>query len=1558
MFPVLLTGQTNTDFWFAAPEVTAGHGDQPIYIRLTSFNQTANVTISEPANTTTNFPVINVNIPANSTNTVDLTTRKEQVECKPANTVRNFGLHIHSDVPITAYYEEAHTNNPEIFTFKGNNALGTSFFIPSQDNLFNHSPLSPPAYNSFDIVATEDVTTVTITPKKNIVGHAAGVPFTIILNKGQVYSAQATGQQGVDHVMGSTVTSDKPVAITMKDDSDEYPGTGNYDLTGDQIVPVNIIGTEYIVVRGFTNSTVNDWVYITATVDNTNIYLNGSSTPAATIMSGATYHYSLTSTVLSSFIQTDQPAYVLHLTGYGGEVGSALLPPMDCTGSSQIAFTRSSQYSFELVILTKAGAQGWFVLDGNPNLVTATMFSPVAGNPAFVYARISFTTATLPVGAHILTNSQDIFHMGVIHTYDPSQLGCSYGYFTDFASLNLGPDQSVCPGTMVTFNAGPNRQSYAWFYNGNPYGSGGQTIQVTNPGLYSVTVNDHGCILSDEVQLTNLVAPSPVISGATEFCEGGSTVLSVTGTYLSYLWTTGATTPSITVNATGMYSVTVTNYNDCTGSASTNVTAHPLPVVSLAQPASVCTSTPPFALTGGSPGGTGGVYSGAGVNSVTGVFSPSAAGPGGHLITYMYTDAFGCSASASKTLMVNPLPNVQLASQGGVCISAPPYPLTGGTPAGGTYSGLGVNSSGIFDPSSGAGTHMIGYAYTDANGCSNSAYKVLTVYALPVVSLSAQSAVCISVPSFALSGGAPAGGVYSGTGVNSGTGIFSPSVAGPGGHTITFTYTDANGCTNTDSKVLTVYALPLVQLAAQGGACISDPPYALSGGSPLGGVYSGWGVVAGMFDPSSGIGAHTITYTYTNSNGCTSYDSKVLDVYTLPVVELAAQPSVCVSAQPFALSGGTPAGPAGTYSGPGVNSTTGMFDPSSGTGPHTITYTYSTSNGCTSSDSKVLIVNTLPTVQLSNQSAVCISVTPFLLTGGSPSGGTYSGVGVNSGIFDPSSGAGPHTITYLYTDANGCSSSDYKTLIVNPLPVVTLADQAAVCISATPYALSGGTPGGGGYSGTGVNSGIFDPSSGVGPHSITYTYSDGNGCTDAAVKTLMVNPLPVILFPLQTAVCITAPPFMLAGVTPVGGSFTGNGVSTAGIFDPSSGAGLHALTYTYTDANTCTNSAASSITVIALPLPSGSVTGPNPLCQATKNSTYLLSGSDPLATSFSWDLNPPAAGTISGAGTSPVISLNTGYTGTAGIRFMPISNCGSGNYSGYTGITVNPNPDVSLQSCNDAITTKGAKPFQLKGGLPIGGVYAVDGVPLPSGILDPANLSASPPDHIISYTYTNFFNCFVTSALSLKVDNASGFTCKNVLTDVRDCQSYPTFEVALGALKRCWMASNLNYGAYIQDHLVQADNCVAEKYCQDNDPLACSGSGAFYQWDELMNFLPADNASAEGRQGLCMPEWHVATEAEWAELETYYMGVGMAGWGMLDPNPMYGFHARTLGVLYQNLIWAFIPPDFSASLFWTSTVSPSDKTRVFSHGLNDINASVSKYFSARGNALQVRCVKD
>jgi len=87
----------------------------------------------------------------------------------------NKGLYIRSTTLVTAYYEAAGVSsaNPDIFTLKGKNSIGRLFYIPFQNYSTNCSSDVGCERSSFDIIATEDNTTVFIKPSKSIDGHAA-----------------------------------------------------------------------------------------------------------------------------------------------------------------------------------------------------------------------------------------------------------------------------------------------------------------------------------------------------------------------------------------------------------------------------------------------------------------------------------------------------------------------------------------------------------------------------------------------------------------------------------------------------------------------------------------------------------------------------------------------------------------------------------------------------------------------------------------------------------------------------------------------------------------------------------------------------------------------------------------------------------------------------------------------------------------------------------------------------------------------------------------------------------------------------------------------------------------------------------------------------------------------------------------------------------------------------------------------------------------------------------------------------------------------------------------
>ncbi|MEO8085283.1 MAG: T9SS type A sorting domain-containing protein [Bacteroidota bacterium] len=545
-------------------------------------------------------------------------------------------------------------------------------------------------------------------------------------------------------------------------------------------------------------------------------------------------------------------------------------------------------------------------------------------------------------------------------------------------------------------------------------------------------------------------------------------------------------------------------------------------------------------------------------------------------ITYTITatDGNGCNATTTLPVTVNPLPTVTQSSFTDACITTTAVTLIGGSPSGGTYSGSFVNA-GIFNPSTaGTGSHNITYSYTDGNGCSNTATASLNVRALPVVTVNTQNGICINASPIALTGGSPAGGTYSGSGITSGS--FDPAVTGAGTQIFTYTYADAFGCGSSDTATIQVNALPGITLTSFTSLCQNATSFVLTGGSPAGGTYSGTGVVSGSFYPNvAGAGTHTITYQYADANGCSSNATNTITVNALPVVTLGSFNPMCQNATALTLTGGSPAG--GTYSGSGVSN--GIFTPSS-VGNNTVIYNYTDANGCSSFASTAITVNSLPTVSITPMSPVCQNSGTFALTGGSPAGGTWTGSNVSAGNFNPVT-SGSNMVIYNYTNANGCTNFATTSITVNAAPVVTASAINGVCAGSSSFTLTGGNPAGGTWSGTNVSAGTFSPVT-TGSNTVTYSYTGGNGCSGSASTNIMVYTLPTVTFATLADLCTGSSPLTLTGGSPAGGTYSGTNVN-AGTFTVGT-AGNYPIQYNYSDVHGCAGNANSSITVNQSPV--------------------------------------------------------------------------------------------------------------------------------------------------------------------------------------------------------------------------------------------------------------------------------------------------------------------------------------------------------------------------------------
>jgi hypothetical protein len=435
--------QVGKEFWFAAPDVSNQHGDDPVYLRLTAQGIASTVVISIPANNA--FTPITVNLTANQTQTVNLTTFLSSIETSSPNAVQNTGLFISATNNISAYYEvDGGGVNRDIFTLKGGNALGDEFYIPAQSSLFNGTLFYSDVYSMVLIVASEDGTIVNFTPTTNITGNTANQVVTINLNRGQVYYARVLST--LTSLGGSYLSSNKPVAITLADDSNFLTYnvvTYCMDLAGDQLIPTSKIGREYIVLKGFlktrflgTDYPQNDFVYVLATQNNTAIYLNGSATPSYTLDAGEQQYISMSTSSL--YITASEDVYVLHMTGFGCEVGMAVVPSIYCTGTESVTITRSSSEDFYMLLLVPTGSEDDFTTDGNNSIIKTNDFVAVPGTGGqWMMCRLLVGTNKLGSGTSTqVENATSLFHLGIIN--GGASTGTLYGYFSDFSQVITG----------------------------------------------------------------------------------------------------------------------------------------------------------------------------------------------------------------------------------------------------------------------------------------------------------------------------------------------------------------------------------------------------------------------------------------------------------------------------------------------------------------------------------------------------------------------------------------------------------------------------------------------------------------------------------------------------------------------------------------------------------------------------------------------------------------------------------------------------------------------------------------------------------------------------------------------------------------------------------------------------------------------------------------------------------------------------------------------------------------------------------------------------------------
>ncbi|MDO9184958.1 MAG: T9SS type A sorting domain-containing protein [Bacteroidia bacterium] len=323
--------------------------------------------------------------------------------------------------------------------------------------------------------------------------------------------------------------------------------------------------------------------------------------------------------------------------------------------------------------------------------------------------------------------------------------------------------------------------------------------------------------------------------------------------------------------------------------------------------------------------------------------------------------------------------------------------------------------------------------------------------------------------------------------------------------TYTCTVEDSNACSQNTLLIVTVNALPNVTMIATDTITSINGNTDLLTGTPAGGIFSGTGVSGTNFDPSvAGLGTWLVTYTYTDENGCINTATTNITVNTAeptPLVLSQTHTDVschgqCTGSVILSASGGLPPY---TYSGV----TTGLCMG---------TYFYSVT------DSNDSIATTTVTINQGDAITAIASAIPIEVCAGSCSDLAISVIGGTPGyryLWMPGSLTdrtpnicpnGTTTYTCSVTDSKACVQNAMITVTENGIPTVTIAATDTIIEINLDTDSLRGTPTGGIFSGTGVSGTNFDPSlAGLGTWTVTYTYTDENGCTNTASLDITVN---------------------------------------------------------------------------------------------------------------------------------------------------------------------------------------------------------------------------------------------------------------------------------------------------------------------------------------------------------------------------------------------------------------------------------------------------------------------
>ncbi len=567
------------DFWFGFMENRPGQGCGPVpenYLEVTvtsRFNCQFTISLgnSSPAIVS---DVLQPNVPKKF--------RIDRASAEPfgSETIEKKSLHLVSDQPLNLFAMNYGVNSADASVIFPVEALGKEYYaICYEPHVFYQTLICGTFLtgknSEFVVVASEDQTHVTITPSKVTDKlKPAGIPYTIVLNKGELYQVQSMNLEnlpGQGDLTGSHIFSDKPIALYSGSWAITIPNTASYALDHiyEQIPPVSNWGRKFVAVPFLSRG--KDTYRILSSVDHTTIQI-ANKPPIPPLDKGQFYEFMLNFNE-ASLISSDQPVLLAQYSNsndvdrppsipaggpWDGDPSMLIVNPVDQTReeSTFIAYDTPEITSKIFVnIVSKNDAVNQIMLDNNPIAFT------ILPNSEYSYAQVP-----IAVGSHNLKSTEKgkgfiayVYGFGGVE---------GYGYSTGFnmsTQIDLGGDLHfikdtilLCNGETKILDAG----SQFWAYNWNT-GETTQKISLNHQGFYKVTAStSDGCTVSDSVFV---LESNPVINLGKDstYCQKPPILLDAGAGFTSYKWSTKEITQKKSVSASGVYDVLAMNKYGC-----------------------------------------------------------------------------------------------------------------------------------------------------------------------------------------------------------------------------------------------------------------------------------------------------------------------------------------------------------------------------------------------------------------------------------------------------------------------------------------------------------------------------------------------------------------------------------------------------------------------------------------------------------------------------------------------------------------------------------------------------------------------------------------------------------------------------------------------------------------------------------------------------------------------------------------------------------------------------------------------------------------------------------